>query len=98
MSWCFPPAPAIRRLGSSRDLLVVGAYPATGSYDEPKPADVPHAKAVAAIARVRAPAQDPVYGKQGPLVQLWRCLAGADATIRMRRSLRSSISSALRDP
>ena len=61
-----------RRLGFSRDLLVVGAYPATGSYDEPKPADVTHAKAVAAIARVRAPAQDPVYGKKGPLVQLWR--------------------------
>lgn len=61
-----------RRLGSSRDLLVVGAYPATGSYDEPKPADISHAKAVAAIAGVRRPAQDPVYGKHGPLVGLWR--------------------------
>jgi uncharacterized protein YjlB len=61
-----------RRLTSSRDLLVVGAYPGAGSYDEPRPADVNHAKAVAAIARVRAPAQDPVYGKKGPLVQLWR--------------------------
>ena len=61
-----------RCLSSSRDLLVVGAYPGAGSYDEPKPADISHAKAVAAIARVRAPAQDPVYGKKGPLVQLWR--------------------------
>ena len=61
-----------RRLGSSRDLLVVGAYPPTGTYDEPKLADVSHAKAVLAIARVRPPAQDPVYGKRGPLVQLWR--------------------------
>jgi len=61
-----------KRLSASRDLLIVGAYPATGSYDEPKPKDVDHAKAVAAIARVRPPAQDPVYGKRGPLVELWR--------------------------
>ena len=61
-----------KRLSASRDLLIVGAYPAKGSYDEPKPKDVDHAEAVAAIARVRAPAQDPVYGKRGPLVELWR--------------------------
>jgi uncharacterized protein YjlB len=61
-----------KRLSASRDLLIVGAYPATGSYDEPKPADIDHAKALAAIARVPAPAQDPVYGKRGPLVELWR--------------------------
>jgi uncharacterized protein YjlB len=61
-----------KRLSASRDLLIVGAYPATGSYDEPKPSEVDHAKAVAAIARVPAPAQDPVYGKRGPLVELWR--------------------------
>ena len=61
-----------KRLSGSRGLLIVGAYPATGSYDEPKPNDIDHAKAVAAIARVPAPAQDPVYGKRGPLVELWR--------------------------
>jgi uncharacterized protein YjlB len=61
-----------KRLSASRDLLIVGAYPEAGSYDEPKPNDVDHAKAVAAIARVPAPAQDPVYGKRGPLVDLWR--------------------------
>ena len=61
-----------RRLGASRDLLVVGAYPAAGSYDEPKPKDITHAKAVAAIARVKPPLEDPVYGKKGALVQLWR--------------------------
>lgn len=61
-----------KRLSASRDLLIVGAYPATGSYDEPKPKDIDHAKALAAIARVPAPAQDPVYGKRGPLVELWR--------------------------
>jgi uncharacterized protein YjlB len=59
-------------LGSSKDLRVVGAYPATGTYDEPKPGEVDHAKAVAAVSRVPLPAQDPVYGRDGPLKSLWR--------------------------
>ena len=60
------------RLSQSRDLLVVGAYPATGRYDEPEPSDVNHAEAVAAIAQTRLPAQDPVYGRDGPLKRVWR--------------------------
>jgi uncharacterized protein YjlB len=66
-----------RRRSASRDLLVVGAYPAGGRYDEPKPADVEHAKALAAIARVRLPNKDPVYGKAGPLGKIWGSTAGA---------------------
>lgn len=62
-----------RRLKASRDLLIVGAYPANGgSYDEPKPSDVSHPQALASIARVRVPHTDPVYGKDGPLRQVWR--------------------------
>jgi uncharacterized protein YjlB len=60
-----------RSLGGSRDLLVIGAYSATGWYDEPKPQEVDHAQARAAIARVPLPAQDPVYGREGPLKALW---------------------------
>jgi len=62
-----------RRLKASRDLLIVGAYPANGGeYDEPKPADVRHSEAIASIVRVRIPRADPVYGKDGPLKRLWR--------------------------
>jgi uncharacterized protein YjlB len=61
-----------KRLSQSRDLLVVGAYPATGDYDEPRPSDVSHDKAVASIAKVRLPAKDPVYGSDGPLKRVWR--------------------------
>jgi uncharacterized protein YjlB len=62
-----------RRLKASKDLLIVGAYPAnSGNYDEPKPADVSHSEALASIARVRVPRADPVYGKDGPLKRLWR--------------------------
>jgi len=61
-----------RRLRSSRDLLVVGAYPSSGRYDQRKPSDVDHAQAVADIAKVSLPEADPVYGKTGPLLELWR--------------------------
>ena len=54
-------------LSSSRDLLVVGAYPAGGQYDE-----------CTASNHVRAPRLDlplpecdPVYGANGPLPELW---------------------------
>jgi uncharacterized protein YjlB len=60
-----------KRPKASEDLLVVGAYPATGEYDEPKPLDIGHSEAVAAIARVTAPKSDPVYGTNGPLLRLW---------------------------
>jgi uncharacterized protein YjlB len=61
-----------RRLEKSQDLLVVGAYPKTGVYDEPRPAAVDRAQAIASISKVRLPARDPVYGKGGPLLTLWR--------------------------
>jgi uncharacterized protein YjlB len=60
-----------RRLAATRDLLVVGAYPARGSYDEPEPGEVDHEKVIRDIDRVAPPAQDPVYGKSGPLMSLW---------------------------
>ena len=61
-----------RRLVKSKDLLVVGAYPRSGKYDEPRPAEVDHDEAVAKIAKVRLPQTDPVYGVLGPLKSLWR--------------------------
>jgi uncharacterized protein YjlB len=60
-----------RRMSASKDLLVVGAYPAGGLYDEPRPKEVDHGEAVASIAKVRCPAADPIYGKSGPLLRLW---------------------------
>ena len=60
-----------KRLKASTDLLVVGAYPTEGEYDEPKPLDIGHSQAVAAVARVPRPKTDPVYGTSGPLTHLW---------------------------
>jgi uncharacterized protein YjlB len=61
-----------RRLSGTADLLVVGAYPEGGRYDEPQPHDIDHDKAVANIAKVGIPKSDPVYGRDGPLRRLWR--------------------------
>lgn len=60
------------RRRASDDLLVVGAYPTGSRYDEPRPGEVDHATARAAIARVRLPRKDPVYGADGPLLEVWR--------------------------
>jgi len=67
-----------QRRSAALDLLVVGAYPAGAEYDEPKPHEVDHDAAVAAIAKVRRPTNDPVYGKDGPLPSLWRATPKRD--------------------
>jgi uncharacterized protein YjlB len=61
-----------QRLSASKDLLVVGAYPAGRPYDECHPVKGEHDRALRSIARTPAPRCDPVYGAKGPLKQLWR--------------------------
>jgi uncharacterized protein YjlB len=61
-----------QRVAASRDLLVVGAYPASGKYDECKGSRAEHERALKTIPKVRLPARDPVYGADGPLLDLWR--------------------------
>jgi uncharacterized protein YjlB len=62
-----------KHIRQSKDLLIVGAYPANaGKYDEPKPNDVAHEIALAHIAKVPLPSTDPVYGKEGPLFSIWK--------------------------
>jgi uncharacterized protein YjlB len=57
-------------LKASNDFLVVGAYPPSGAHDECKSRE-DREKALPAIDRVARPRQDPVYGKDGPLMQIW---------------------------
>ena len=61
-----------RRIEASGDLLVVGAYPRNASFDQKRPGQVDHEKAVAAIAEVPLPEMDPVHGREGPLMTLWK--------------------------
>jgi uncharacterized protein YjlB len=61
-----------QRVSASRDLLVVGAYPASGEYDECKGSSEEHERALKSIPDVRLPAKDPVYGREGPLLDFWK--------------------------
>jgi uncharacterized protein YjlB len=60
-----------RRLKASADLLVVGAYPPGGSYDECR-SEKDRDRALPLIERIPRPRQDPVYGEGGPLIHVWR--------------------------
>jgi uncharacterized protein YjlB len=57
--------------GSSGDLLVVGAYPNGMSWDLRRGDPREHDDALANIAAVPLPAEDPVNGSSGPLTELW---------------------------
>lgn len=57
-------------LGESDDFLVVGAYPASGTYDECTTAQE-HERALQTIPKVGRPRKDPVYGSKGPLLSVW---------------------------
>ncbi|WIM11501.1 cupin domain-containing protein [Enhydrobacter sp.] len=65
-----------QRIGPAENLLVVGAYPPGGSYDQLEPDEADGAEARARIARVRVPATDPIYGSDGPLVSCWNGCGG----------------------
>jgi uncharacterized protein YjlB len=60
-----------RRVAPGADLLVVGAYPPEGDYDQPQPDEVDHAAAARCIAKVAVPKSDPVCA-DGPLCALWQ--------------------------
>lgn len=60
-----------RNLGSSPDLLVVGAYPNGMDWDLRRGDPAEHDEVLANIGRVPLPDQDPVRGEGGPLVEIW---------------------------
>ena len=61
-----------KRLASSPDLLVVGAYPHGQTWDLIRADDVVDGAAVRArIAAVPMPESDPILGSAGPLGSLW---------------------------
>lgn len=60
-----------QRLTASADLLVVGAYPPEGTYDECRGKPDEHEHALKTIPRVPLPQTDPLFGNEGPLRRLW---------------------------
>lgn len=60
-----------KRLDSSSDLLVIGAYPRNGRFDQKRPGQIDFAAAQRNVAAVPLPPMDPVAGRAGPLMMLW---------------------------
>ena len=59
-------------LSASDDFCVVGAYPPGPPMDLQRPTPENRARALKTIPLVAPPATDPVMGKDGPLVRLWK--------------------------
>ena len=58
-------------LSASKDLVVVGAYPPKGKYDEYEGSLQEHGRALRMISKVPLPRKDPVYGAEGGLRSIW---------------------------
>jgi uncharacterized protein YjlB len=56
----------------TKDFSVVGAYPPGAKMHVTRPTPENHARALRTIPEVRLPESDPVSGKEGPLVRLWK--------------------------
>jgi uncharacterized protein YjlB len=59
-------------LSTRKDFLVVGAYPATGTYDVCRTSPEEYARAIKTVPKTAPPRRDPVYGKDGKVVKLWK--------------------------
>jgi uncharacterized protein YjlB len=59
-------------LAASKDFLVVGAYPRSGTYDECRPTAEDHERSVKSVEKVKRPRKDPLFGAKGTLLKLWK--------------------------
>lgn len=57
---------------ASNDFCVIGAYPPGSRMEITRPTPENHAKALKTIPNVARPPADPVTGKHGALMRLWR--------------------------
>jgi uncharacterized protein YjlB len=66
-----PAGTAHKRLSASPDFSVAGAYPDGMDYNMRTGKDGERTIALDEIRSVPVPAADPVYGGEGPLIELW---------------------------
>src|SRR3954469_1334268 len=61
-----------QRIGARGDFWVIGAYPAGSRMEVTRATPENHAGALKTIPKVPLPPADPVRGRSGPLMRLWR--------------------------
>ena len=67
-------------LWASPDLMVIGAYPQDRQIRPlPRQQGASTPRRCRPSRKCRCPTSDPVFGKQGPLLRLWRSLSAPDA-------------------
>lgn len=59
-------------ISASRDFCVIGAYPPGSTMEITRPTPENHDRALKTIPDVALPPADPVTGKDGALMRLWR--------------------------
>lgn len=69
-----PAGTAHKRLTSTPDFRVAGAYPGGADYNTRRASQEEFAAALPEIANVPLPDRDPVYGEEGPLLEVWRVI------------------------
>jgi uncharacterized protein YjlB len=69
-----PPGVAHQNIGASNDFGVVGAYPGGRDWDLLRGLPGERPKADQNIAAVPIPDNDPIYGAEGPLRQIWKSI------------------------
>jgi uncharacterized protein YjlB len=67
-----PAGVAHKNIESSDDFTCVGAYPKGADYDLNYGKEEEHPKVVENIKKVPLPDTDPLYGKEGPLLDNWK--------------------------
>lgn len=59
-------------LKASKNFMVVGAYPPSGTYDECLPDPKHHRLGVSRVRKVVRPRKDPLLGREGALLRYWK--------------------------
>lgn len=66
-----PAGTAHKRLTSTQDFRIAGAYPGGADYNTRRATPDDFTAALSEIGKVPLPDSDPVYGETGPLLEVW---------------------------
>lgn len=77
---CLPAGTGHQSVWSSKDFVVIGAYPPGPPMEVALPTPANRTAALKSIPAVALPSTDPLFGAEGPLRRIWRALRPPPAT------------------